>query len=115
LQQFYVDVQPARGTQFLPLEAVLVADLDLVNEYNPAQREHAHADLEAKLLASAETWTVYAAGLTESEAQGTFHLSGRLTLKLDKQGNRTVQAGVSWSSAGNPDYAWRPAGSGGSL
>jgi hypothetical protein len=115
LHQFYVDIQPVRGTQLLPPESVLVADLDLVSEYNPAQREHAHADLDAKFLTSAETWTVYAAGLTEGEAQGTFHLSGRLTLKLDKQGNRTVQAGVSWSSAGTPDYAEHRDGAGGSL
>jgi hypothetical protein len=115
LHQFYVDIQPLRGTQLLPQEAVLVADLDLVSESNSAQREHAHADLDAKFLTSAETWTVYAAGLTEGEAQGTFHLSGRLTLKLDNQGNRAVQAGVSWSSAGTPDYSHHRDGAGGSL
>jgi hypothetical protein len=115
LHQFYVDIQPVRGTQLLPPESVFVADLDLVSEYDSAQREHAHADLDAKFMTGAETWTVYAAGLTESEAQGTFHLSGRLTLKLDRQGNRAVQAGVSWSSAGNPDYVQHRDGAGGSL
>jgi hypothetical protein len=115
LHQFYVDIQPTRGTQLLPPEAVLAADLDLVSEYNTAQREHAHADLEADFLKSAETWTVYAASLTEIETTGTIHLSGRLTLKLDKHGNRTVQAGISWSSAGTPDYAQHRDGAGGSL
>jgi hypothetical protein len=115
LHQFYVDVQPSRGTGLLPPEAVLIADLDLVSEYNSAQREHAHADLEAKFLRSAETWTIYAASLTELEMTGSFHLGGRLTLKLDKEGARTVQAGVSWSSAGTPDYAQRRDGTGGSL
>ncbi len=115
LHQFYVDIQSTRGTQLLSPEAALTADLDLVSEYNPAQCEHAHADLEAALLKSAETWTIYAASLTEIEMTGSFHLSGRLTLKLDKQGRRAVQAGVSWSSAGDPDYAQHRNGAGGSL
>jgi len=115
LHQFYVDIQPTRGTQLLPQDALLTADIDLVSEYNPAQREHAHADLEGDFLKSAETWTVYVASLTEIEMTGTFHLSGRLTLRLDKEGNRTVQAGISWSSGGAPDYAQHRDGAGGSL
>lgn len=115
LHQFYVDIQPSRGTGLLPPEAVLTADLDLVSECNSAQREHAHADLEAKFLRSAETWTIYAASLTALEMTGTFHLSGRLTLKLDKDGNRTVQAGVSWSSGESLDHAQHRDSAGGSL
>jgi hypothetical protein len=62
------------------------------------------------------TWTVYAGALTKEQAAGfSFHLSGRFVLRLSKDGSRVVQRGLSYSTAGTPDYANRPGGTGGSL
>jgi hypothetical protein len=116
-QQFLVDVGPPRATPLLPADAVFLADMDISNEYTHENcGRHAHWEMTTPYLTSLSPWTVYAGAMTKEQAAGySFHLSGRFVLRLSKDGSRVVQKGLSYSTAGTPDYANRPGGAGGSL
>jgi hypothetical protein len=116
-QQFLVDVSPPRATPLLPGDAVFLADMDITNEYTREKcGSHAHWEMTTPYLTSLSPWTVLGGALTKEQAAGfSFHLSGRFVLRLSKDGSRVVQRGLSYSTAGTPDYANRPGGTGGSL
>ena len=116
-QQFLVDVSPPRATPLLPADAVFLADMDISNEYTREKcGSHAHWEMTTPYLTSLSPWTVLGGALTKEQAAGfSFHLSGRFVLRLSKDGSRVVQRGLSYSTAGTPDYANRPSGTGGSL
>jgi hypothetical protein len=116
-QQFLVDVIPPRAIALLPGDAVFLADMDISNEYTREKcGRHAHWEMTTPYLTSLSPWTVLGGALSKEQAAGSsFHLSGRFVLRLSKDGSRVVQKGLSYSTAGTPDYANRPGGTGGSL
>jgi hypothetical protein len=106
------NLKPTRGRGLLPPDAQLDAGFTLSLA---GENQTASASLDAEFLASAEKWRILAAVLTGSEAMTYHHLSGRLTMRLDRQGTRHVDAGVSWSNASAGDYQRRLDGAGGTL
>jgi hypothetical protein len=110
-----LEIQPGRGWRFLPSDASMDIDLLLSQDTMPPQRQQVNCTLSVDELIGVTSLTIVVARLTEIEVVGPLHLSGQITLKLDKQGTRALPANVAWSSVSTPDYAQNRDGAGGSL
>jgi hypothetical protein len=110
-----LEIQPGRGWRFLPSDATMDIDLLLSQDTIPPQRQQVCCTLTADELIGATLLTIIVARLTEVEVLGPLHLSGQITLKLDKVGIRSLPANIAWSSVSTPDYAQNRDGAGGSL
>jgi hypothetical protein len=90
----FLEVKPLRALGLIPSEAQLEANLMLVRETRPPQTFTAAAVLDAEFLSSAQTWAILLAELPWADAAGSIQLKGSLSLKLDRPGQRHVDASV---------------------
>jgi hypothetical protein len=112
----YLEVKPVRELGLIPSDAQLEANLTLVRETRPPQTFTTSAVLDAEFLSSAQTWAILLAELPWADAAGSIQLKGALSLKLDRPGQRHVDASVDRLTAvyegrqATPSQAERPDG-----
>jgi hypothetical protein len=90
----FLDVKPVRWLGLISSETRLEGHLTLVRETRPPQTYTTSAVLDAEFLSGSQIWAILLAELPWAEAAGSIQLKGALSLKLDHQGLRHVDAAV---------------------